>query len=156
MERHGRLPHLRPFEEHPIVYLTVVSTFRRPVLAAQDPFDVLTTLWRDSAKIDRWFVGDYLLMPDHGHLFAQPGVDARRFSEWVKSWKSQSARRLAGLCLHGRLWQEDYFDRFIRSEQDYAQKWDYILHNPVKAGLCSSPEQWPWRGRLHDLYYRSV
>jgi putative transposase len=32
------------------------------------------------------------------------------------------------------LWQREYFDHLLRSDESYAQKWDYVRDNPVRAG----------------------
>ena len=33
----------------------------------------------------------------------------------------------------------------------YLEKENYMQENPVKAGLVAKPEDWPWRGHVHDL-----
>ena len=44
----------------------------------------------------------------------------------------------------GRVWQREYWDRYIRDLQHFeTTKW-YIENNPVKAGLAATPESWPW------------
>jgi putative transposase len=154
MAEHRRLPHLLPFARQPIVFLTAVTHGRRPVLANRASFDCLTAIWCRSARTDGWFVGDYLLMPDHLHLFARATLDAKPLAKWIETWKSLSARRLkAAMNFALPLWQRDYFDRFLRSAENYSEKWDYVAANPVRAGLCAAPEAWPWRGRLHDLQF---
>ena len=151
---HHRRPHLRPFARQPIVFLTVVTAQRRPLLANQTACAILANLWGQSAGIDGWFVGDYLLMPDHVHLFARAALDCKPLAVWMKSWKSVSARRLRSLAeADGPFWQRDYFDRFLRSADNYSEKWDYVAMNPVREALCARPEDWPWRGRLFDLQY---
>ena len=35
-------------------------------------------------------------------------------------------------------------DRFIRNERHFVAARDYIVMNPVKAGLVTKPEDWPW------------
>ena len=154
MPEHRRLPHLLPFARQPLVFLTVVTFERRPVLACRAAFDTLTGIWEKSAELDGWFVGDYLLMPDHVHLFARAALEAKPLARWVATWKSLSTRELkAPLALATGLWQRDYFDRFVRSAENYSEKWDYVAANPVRAGFCAKPEQWPWRGRLCDLSF---
>jgi putative transposase len=44
----------------------------------------------------------------------------------------------------GRLWQPRFFDRALRTVEEYNAKVEYIHWNPVKAGLVSRPEEWPW------------
>ena len=154
MPEHRRLPHLLSFESQPIVFLTVVTHERRSLLANQTAFDCLTIIWQNSADLDGWFVGDYLLMPDHVHLFARAAPDAKRLADWLETWKSLSSRRLkAAGMIAPPLWQRDYFDRFLRSAESYSEKWDYVAHNPVRAGLCGKSEDWLWRRRLHDLKF---
>src|SRR6478672_8443810 len=41
------------------------------------------------------------------------------------------------------LWQREYFDHVLRSDESYAEKWDYVRENPVRAGLVRSSNDWP-------------
>ena len=148
------LAHVRPFSPQPVTFVTVVTHRRAALLANPVAFGELTTSWRRSAEIDGWFVGDYLIMPDHVHLFARSAFDAKVLSTWIGSWKSISARRLKPtLRWKDHLWQDDYFDRFLRSGESYSEKWTYVANNPVRKGLCRRVEDWPWKGRLYDLTF---
>jgi putative transposase len=133
-----------------LVFLTAVTSQRRPLLASQGAFQILTEIWRSSGDLDGWYVGDYLLMPDHVHLFARGAIDAKPLASWVGSWKSVSSRRLkVTIGANPPIWQADYFDRFLRSRESYRDKWDYVALNPVRKKLCERPEDWPWKGRLN-------
>jgi hypothetical protein len=46
----------------------------------------------------------------------------------------------------GELWQPRFFDRALRTVQEYNEKVEYIHLNPVRAGLVSRPEDWRWSG----------
>ena len=48
-------------------------------------------------------------------------------------------------------WQRGFFDPVLRSEESYAQKWDDVRANPVRAGLVSDAEDWPFAGEIVDL-----
>jgi len=37
-----------------------------------------------------------------------------------------------------------FFGRALRTVGEYNAKVEYIHWNPVKAGLASRPEEWPW------------
>ncbi|MBI2812652.1 MAG: transposase [Opitutae bacterium] len=148
------LPHLRPFAPHPLVFLTACVYQRRQVLASDAAHDILRDLWAKSAKLNGWYVGQYLLMPDHVHFFAAPSPAARPLADWMRIWKSMSATRINQFHRQtGPLWQADYFDRFIRSLDDYNEKWNYVALNPVRKDLAVNPEDWPYRGVIHDLRY---
>jgi REP element-mobilizing transposase RayT len=46
------------------------------------------------------------------------------------------------------LWQPGFFDHVLRSDESYAQKWEYVRDNPVRAGLVASWEEWPHQGEI--------
>ncbi|MBI2814884.1 MAG: transposase [Opitutae bacterium] len=153
MPDHRHLPHLRSYSRQPVIFLTVVTNERRPWLAGRVALDALTKIWQRSPGCDGWFVGDFFLMPDHLHLFAQPSAEAKTLARWVGTWKSIGSRTLAPILgLNPPLWQRDYFDRFLRSADNYREKRDYVTLNPVRQGLCPTPLDWPWKGRLHELH----
>lgn len=135
-----------------MVFLSVCTKDRRRVLSCEDVHLVLRSLWQQSAERNGWFVGRYVIMPDHVHVFARQAREARRMRDWIKMWKSMSTRELkTKLCLGDSLWQRDYFDRFLRSSDNYSDKWEYVRNNPVRAGLVSRSEDWPYQGEIHVL-----
>ena len=50
-----------------------------------------------------------------------------------------------------RVWQPEFFDHVLRSEESYAQKWEYVRQNPMRAGLAASANDWPFQGEIHPL-----
>ena len=45
---------------------------------------------------------------------------------------------------NGRVWLEERYDRIVRGDDDFIQKMNYIIYNPVKAGLIDTPEKYKW------------
>lgn len=98
----------------------------------------------------RYHLHAWVVMPNHVHVLIEP-IGNYPLSEIVQSWKSYTAKKImhnyAGQrpALPGktRLWQSDYWDRFIRNERHYHATVDYIHKNPVKAGLVVHAEDWP-------------
>ena len=148
------LPHLTPFSKQPLLFITTCTAGRRPILTGGVAKGILEEVWARSGTLDGWFVGHYLLMPDHVHLFAQPTIEASPLASWMKSWKSISSRRLAAQSqVTGPIWQSDYFDHFVRSPAAYQEKWDYVQNNPVRKGFCQHADDWLDQGTLHDLRF---
>ena len=146
------MAHLPSFRRQPIVFLTAATFDRRRLLDKAQPHAILRGIWERSAQRNGWYVGDYVLMPDHVHFFAQPGPSSDLMSDWVKAWKSVSARQIMkALSVAAPVWQDDYFDRYLRSTESYAQKWEYVRSNPVRAGLVHRPEDWLYQGRIFCL-----
>ncbi|MGA2992218.1 MAG: transposase [Candidatus Korobacteraceae bacterium] len=95
----------------------------------------------------------FVLMPEHVHLLlSEPGRGS--LARALQSLKSASARMARGAAMEHAgertaFWQTRYYDRYMRDYDEFSQKLRYIHRNPVKRGLCSSPEQWPWSSFRH-------
>ena len=90
-----------------------------------------------------------MVLPDHVHLLAQPlprsageTFDLAEIIHSVKSFSSQKINLLAGNS--GSLWQDERYDRIVRDEEEFLEKWNYIRNNPLKDGLASQPEEYLW------------
>ncbi|OFW15886.1 MAG: hypothetical protein A3H29_11995 [Acidobacteria bacterium RIFCSPLOWO2_02_FULL_67_21] len=84
-------------------------------------------------------------MPDHVHLLVEGTTlesDVRRF---VKRTKQRSGQVYSRTNEH-RLWDEGYYDRVLRSDTDVREVARYIVWNPVRAGLSSTPGEYPYLG----------
>jgi len=46
------------------------------------------------------------------------------------------------------LWQPGFFDHLLRNDESYAQKWEYVRQNPVRAGLVDSAAAWRYQGKI--------
>ncbi|MFC1712683.1 transposase [Candidatus Poribacteria bacterium] len=91
---------------------------------------------------ERYYLHGWVIMPNHVHALITPRR-AHRLLDIVRSWKSYTANKANRILgRNGTLWQAGYFDRFIRNDHHFAAALAYIEDNPVKAGLCSKPEEW--------------
>jgi putative transposase len=102
----------------------------------------LQTAWRNCAH---WRVGPYVIMPDHVHFFAAPSESHADFDSWISRWKAHVTRQFRS---PHRLWQSGSFHHRIRGFESAEAKREYMLNNPVRAGLVGSPDDWPYKGEL--------
>jgi putative transposase len=76
----------------------------------------------------------YCLMPDHVHLLV--GVPAGySLPQIVGDWKSRCYTLWRRARPRRTFWQRSYYDHAIRADEDFRTAADYILDNPVRAGL---------------------
>jgi len=94
-------------------------------------------------------------MPDHVHLVLFPKKDReQKISKLMQRWKSSSKQRMNHVGVEGEIWQREFFDRLLRSDESFADKWSYIEMNPVRSGLCDVPEDYPYLGMVEDILKR--
>lgn len=147
---HPHLSHFPPIQRHNtsiILHVTVCASAR-----GQHVFDnpaahrALTGAWR---RATHWLIGEYVLMPDHIHLFCAPGVTewppVRRWAGYWKRLMGMSESRFKGA------FQDDCWDTQMRSRANYEEKLAYIQNNPVRKQLATDWQAWPYRGRLFDV-----
>ena len=84
------------------------------------------------------------IMPDHAHLILQPieGYSLPRVMKGIKSTTARMINRFRNRT--GSVWKENYFDRIIRSPKDLDEKLNYMLENPIRAGLVE--DGWDYLG----------
>jgi REP element-mobilizing transposase RayT len=138
-----KLPHIQPDRS---VFFVTFNTLRRSVLSDAARDMVLGTCIRGDGN--RYELHAVVVMPDHVHLALSPNRDEDgviSIPEIMREIKSISSHRINRQTGHvGRIWQEESFDRAMRTAEDLELKIDYMINNPVRAGLVKSPDLYPW------------
>jgi REP element-mobilizing transposase RayT len=134
----------------PQVYFITTCTFRRrPILAAPQTAAILKSEWESAPARHGWNVARYVIMPDHVHFICAPWQEASSLEIFVGKWKEWTAKRMIReLNCTRPVWQLEFSDHLIRSEESCAEKWNYVYQNPVRAGLVERPEDWPYSGEI--------
>jgi REP element-mobilizing transposase RayT len=100
-----------------------------------------------------------LIMPDHIYLFCAPNTfPPQPLKNWISFWRNHVTRAWPQRD-EPPLWQRDYWDRQLRCDESYAQKWEYMENNPVCHGHVASAQDWPikvrlifWNGTIDDFF----
>ncbi|WP_040915310.1 REP-associated tyrosine transposase [Lentisphaera araneosa] len=106
---------------------------------------------------DRYDLIAYVVMPNHVHVLIKT-YEGWPIAKVLHSWKSYTAKEIlkneheegssthagGSPALPNKVWQREYWDRFIRNENHFLKAIEYIHQNPVKAGLCANAEEWLW------------
>ena len=107
----------------------------------------IATLVQDSLiKFDgtRYDLFSWVIMPNHSHSILTRAED-RELEALLKDHKSYTAHEANKILRRkGRFWMPEYFDRYIRTPEHFRNTVRYIENNPVKAGLCDKPSEWPF------------
>lgn len=96
-------------------------------------------------------IAAYVLMPSHLHMLFF--IDGERLANFMRDYKkyiSQHCLKTVGIAEKG-IWISGYDRVAVVSEKIFRNKLNYIHYNPVKAGLCINPEDWPWSSASYYL-----
>ena len=93
----------------------------------------------------QYLLDDWVIMPNHVHLilWPMPNFTLSEILKGRKQFTANQSNRI--LSLTGTpFWQPESFDHWIRDDEEKSRIRRYIRNNPVKAGLCTTPEEWRW------------
>lgn len=130
----------------PLYFVTMCTLHRAKIDNLKVVQDALNQYGAHAVEKLNIAIGRYVLMPDHLHLFVRGGPDFV-LNEWVKGLKRTIAAALKANG-HQLTWQPGFFDHILRNDESYGQKWEYVLQNPVRAGLVRSADEWPYQGEI--------
>lgn len=132
---------------------------RRAVLARDEVAEILITEWSAAHERHGWAIGRYVIMPYYVHFSCRPELGGKKLSEFIGAWKTWTSRRINSLggprsataATATALWQREFFDHVLRSNESYTEKWNYVFDNPVRGGLVSTAQEWKYAGEIETL-----
>jgi Transposase and inactivated derivatives len=143
MEYRRNLPHM---QDGPTPLIVSMSTYKRLFLPPPAREIILASILHENEH--HIFLDAAVVMPDHAHLLFTIRTDDKgdpfALAAIMNGIRAASAHRVNKL-LHrtGHVWEEEFFDRLVRDGQFLG--WiDYVLDNPVKAGLAQAWQEYPW------------
>jgi putative transposase len=124
-------------------HLTAHGVARAAIYRADDDYRFFLTLVRRVTKRWAWDWHALCLMPNHYHFVI----------ETTRAALSEGMHRVNGLYAEafndkysrsGHLFGDRFAARAIEDEDYLRATCRYVVHNPVRAGLCERAEDWPW------------
>lgn len=107
------------------------------------------TLWialfaKALARYD-WDSRIFCLLTTHFHMLIQTRqANIARGMQWLNGTYARAFNDRHGR--DGHLLRGRYASVLVESDEQYAATWAYVAYNPVRAGLCRRPHEWPWCG----------
>jgi len=97
----------------------------------------------------RYRLDAFCIMPNHVHLVCTPLEQSDgvffSMSKIMHGLKRHTGRRANQILERvGDFWEHENYDHYVRDENEFQRIVNYVLNNPVKAGLVSTPEEWKW------------
>ena len=90
----------------------------------------------------KYLLHEFVLMPNHFHLLTTPIVTLERALQLIKGGFSFRAKRELGFT--DEIWEKSFYDRRVRDWEESCAFRRYIHLNPVRKGLASVAEEYPY------------
>ena len=143
-----RLNALR-YRGHEWFFITLCCEFRHRVFVNREWAERLVGHLKSTATKYNFSVHAYCAMPDHFHALVEglrPDSDLLIF---LKTFKQSTSREYSS-ARGAPLWQKKFYDHILRpKDSPDAMSW-YIWMNPVRKGLCSQPNEYPYSGSFTE------
>jgi putative transposase len=161
---------VRHFDEPGHAHELTLSCFQRRPLLTRDAWKRLFSQSTDAAGRTQGFnLVAFVFMPEHVHLLVCPALPTATVERYLFAVKRPFSFRVKQdlLATHDpligeltvqerpgkqafRFWQEGPgYDRNVTCPDDAWVAAEYLHNNPVKRGLCASPEEWKWSSWRH-------
>jgi REP element-mobilizing transposase RayT len=121
-----------------IYFVTLCVKDRKHVLANPQIF---AAIHQFCSKSPSWTTRAAVVMPNHMHALISPKRDRH---ERVPQFSAGLKRFVRPAAESSWQWQQGVFDRLLRSGETAQAKWMYLRENPVRAGLVTRWEDWPY------------
>jgi putative transposase len=124
-------------------FLTFCVKDRDPLFRRRAVVELVSMqILRTSERYD-FAVIAYVFMPDHLHLLVEGITDTADLRQFARAVRRASSNACWDLY-RGGIWQDGYFERTLRGHSGTQECIDYILNNPVRAGLVERALDYPY------------
>jgi len=105
---------------------------------------LLIDVLRSNVAAGKFELHEFVIMPDHVHLLMTLPVDMtiEKAMQLIKGGFSYRLKKEFGY--QGEVWQGGFSEVRISDGQSFMEHCEYIVQNPVKAGLADTAEQYPY------------
>jgi putative transposase len=110
---------------------------------------IIETVIKEAREKYGFRLANFCIMPTHFHLLIipGPGADLSQIMAWIKTQSAKRWNYIHGST--GHLWGNRFFERIIKTPEDFFRVMNYIDMNPVKAGLTDRVGDWKASGAYH-------
>jgi putative transposase len=128
-----------------IYHLTARGVARSAIVLDDEDARLFLALLALEVRRQRWDCHAFCLMPNHYHAILD--TDLVRLSRGVHRLNGVFAQTFNERhARSGHLFGDRFAAFAIRDEDHLRNATEYVLWNPIRAGLCTQPEEWPWSG----------
>jgi putative transposase len=127
-----------------VFFVTTKTSMGRRLFQSERNATLLVDVLRSYSGERKFFMHDFVVMPDHLHLLITVGGDmtTEKAMQLIKGRFSYRLKREFQFL--GEVWQRGFSETRADDEESFLRYREYIAQNPVKAGLADSAGEYPY------------
>jgi putative transposase len=127
-----------------VFFATTNTSMGRRLLQSERNAMLLVDVLRLNVAARKFQLHEFVIMPDHLHLLMTlPGdTTMEKAMQLIKGRFSYRLKKEFGY--QGEVWPRGFSEVRISDGQSFMEHREYIVQNPVKAGLVDTAEQYPY------------
>jgi REP element-mobilizing transposase RayT len=116
---------------------------RQAIFHDDDDRRFFITLFGRAVRRHKWRPLGHCLLTNHFHLVVDSPVGTlSRGMHYLNGVYARSFNEEH--CVDGHLFEGRFRSRLVETESYLHELYRYLAFNPVRAGLCEHPSDWPW------------
>jgi len=125
-------------------FVTTKASMGRRLLQSERNALLLIDVLRSNVAVGKFQLHEFVIMSDHLHLLMTLSVEAtiEKAMQLIKGGFSYRLKKEFGY--QGEVWQRGFSEVRIMDAENFMQHREYIIQNPVKAGLVEAAELYPY------------
>ena len=127
-----------------VYHITTTTVSRTPFFADHRAAQAAVHCFESGTLLGDARMLAWVLMPDHAHWLIELGEEKSlpTLVNMLKTFSARNANR--ALQRRGPIWARGFHDRAVRHEQDVTDVAQYIIANPLRAGLVRCLDVYPF------------
>jgi putative transposase len=138
-----------------IYFVTICAEDRQPIFQVPTRAQAAINELKRAADRMSFLVHSFCLMPDHAHFLVEGMTPQSDLVKLVAQWK-QTTGYLFRHELPRRSWQRRFYDHVLRRPEDSEAVAWYIWMNPVRKGIVTEPQMYPFSGSFTVEWSKKV
>ena len=125
-------------------FVTTKTSMGRALLQSDRNAMLFIDVLRSYVASKKFQLHDFVVMPDHVHVLITVSADMsiEKAVQFIKGGFSYRLKKETGYA--GEVWQKGFSEVRVNDKESFAMHRQYIAENPVKRGLVSEPEEYPY------------
>jgi putative transposase len=125
-------------------FVTSNTVIRKMIFTSPSMAELFISICDENRAKRRLQIHEFVVMPDHFHMILTPAVEVslEKAVQFLKGGFSFRAKKELGY-VH-EIWHKSFNEHQIGDWSDYEKHRQYIYRNPVRRGLATTPEEYPY------------